>query len=48
MMSTNSYEIRKTSTGYLLLITHQDGTQNDYRFGTKKEMARWLRAAGLK
>jgi hypothetical protein len=44
----STYEIRKSSTGYILLITHPDGSQNDYRFGTKKEMTRWLRAAGLK
>ena len=39
-----TYEIIKTSTGYTLLINREDGTRNDYRFKTKRELNNWLRA----
>lgn len=40
------YEIFK-GQGYTLIISREDGTRNDYRFNTKAELNRWLRAAKM-
>ncbi len=42
-----TYEIKKVSNGYVLIITREDGNVNDYRFNKKSEITRWLKAAGL-
>lgn len=45
---TVKYEIRKALEGfYILIITREDGTSNDYRFKTKAELKRWMRRAGM-
>ncbi len=42
------YEILKNQgKGYTLVISRGDGTRNDYRFNTKAELNRWLRAAKI-
>jgi len=42
------YEVMKNSYGcYVLLITREDGTTNDYRFKTKRELNQWVKRAGL-
>lgn len=44
-----SYEVLKNSSGrgYTLIISRNDGTQNDYRFNSKSELNRWMKLAGL-
>lgn len=44
----NTYEIFKMQKGFVLVIHHEDGTQNDYRFSAKSELNRWMKLAGLK
>lgn len=39
-----TYRVIKTSTGYTLIINREDGTQNDYRFSSKRELDSWLKA----
>lgn len=41
------YEVMKNSMGYVVVITREDDTTNDYRFSTKRQMNQWLKAAGL-
>lgn len=50
-MKTSTYEIFKTSTGvnrWVLVISREDGTRNDYRFKNKAELNRWMKLAGTK
>lgn len=43
------YTMRKSVEGYwYLLITNEDGTVNDYRFISKRELTAWIKKAGLK
>lgn len=42
------YEVMKTSDGYVLVITREDGISNDYRFKNKAELDRWMKLAGMK
>lgn len=44
---TKTHEIIKTSIGYTVILKHEDGTTNDYRFKNKTEMNRWLKLAGI-
>lgn len=39
------YEIIKVSKGYILIISREDGTDNNYRFQSKAELQRWMRQA---
>jgi len=41
------YEILKVGRGYVLVITQENGTRNDYRFGSKAELNRWMKRAGV-
>lgn len=41
------YEIKKAAKGYIVIITHEDGTVNDYRFTSKRELNAWMKKAGL-
>ncbi len=41
------YEIRKIAEGYILIISREDGTHNDYRFESKAELNRWMKQAGM-
>ena len=43
------YEIFKSegNKGYTLVISREDGTRNDYRFNSKAELNRWLKAAKM-
>ncbi len=34
-----SYEIKKVSNGYVLIVTREDGSVNDYRFNKKSEIS---------
>ncbi len=42
------YTIRKSSEGFwFLLIVNEDGTVNDYRFASKRELNAWMKKARL-
>ena len=41
------HQILKVGQGYVLVITREDGTRNDYRFGRKTELNRWMKRAGI-
>ena len=39
-----SYTLTKNWEGFwVLILPHEDGTCNDYRFRTKREAQRWLK-----
>lgn len=40
-------ELIKTGKAWMILITREDGTHNDYRFGTKPEAKKWAKLAGI-
>lgn len=40
-------ELMKIEKNWVILITHEDGTNSDYRFGTKREALDWAKVAGL-
>ena len=44
---TMKHEIVKAAKGYILVISREDGTRNDYRFNTKAELNRWMKRAGM-
>lgn len=46
-MKTMKYEVIKNSIGYVVVITREDGTTNDYRFTNKRQMNQWMKLAGL-
>lgn len=42
----NHYTLTKNWEGFwVLILPHEDGTCNDYRFRTKREALRWLKEA---
>ena len=41
------HQILKVGRCYILVIAREDGTRNDYRFGSKTELKRWMRRAGM-
>lgn len=43
----NKIELRKIEKNWVILITHEDGTCNDYRFKTKREAMNWARLVEL-
>lgn len=41
-----SYTLTKSWEGFwVMVLRHEDGTHNDYRFRTKREALRWLKEA---
>lgn len=40
--------IKNQGKGYTLVISRDDGTRNDYRFGNKAALNRWMKQAGIK
>lgn len=44
---TVKHEIFKSGRGYVLVISQEDGTRNDYRFKNRAELNRWMRRAGM-
>ena len=47
--NTVKYNIVKAMEGfYILVITREDGSSNDYRFATKAQLTSWMKLAGIK
>ena len=43
-----TYTLNKSREGFwILLLKHEDGSINDYRYRTKTEAKNWLKAVGL-
>ena len=43
-----TYTLNKSLEGFwILLLKHEDGSHNSYRFRTKTEAKTWLKRAGL-
>lgn len=45
-MKSSTYEILNTSTGlnrWVLVISREDGSTNDYRFKTKRDLLAWVK-----
>ncbi len=45
-MKSSTYEILNTSTGlnrWVLVISREDGSANDYRFKTKRDLLAWVK-----
>ena len=41
-------ELTKVTKAWIIIISHEDGTMNDYRFTTKAQALQWAKAAGIK
>ena len=39
--------LKKIENRWTIIIEHEDGSRNDYRFGTKGEARKWAKLAGL-
>ena len=39
--------LKKIDKTWTIIIEHEDGSRNDYRFNTKNEARRWAKLAGL-
>lgn len=39
--------LKKIEKTWTIIIEHQDGSRNDYRFNTKAEARRWAKLAGI-
>lgn len=39
-------ELRKLEQFWVLIVRHEDGTVNNYRFNTKTEAKKWAKSVG--